>query len=83
MAARFLIGEDNNVEYGVPREYLAQFNDVYEDENYSRLLSELIYSLPFIISTNKEFKIPSGQQLINIDGIEVNGQLTIEGSLVI
>jgi len=83
MAARFLIGEDNGIEYGTPREYLALFADIFEDENYSRLLTDLIYSLPFIIPTNKEIKIPSGQQLINVDGMEINGQLSIEGSLVI
>ena len=36
-----------------------------------------------ISETNKEIKIPSGQQLINVDGMEINGQLIIEGSLVI
>jgi len=83
MAVKFLIGEDENNELGVSTEYLAQFKDVFEDGNHSRLLSELIHSLPFIIPTGKEIKIISGEQLINIDGLEINGQLTLEGSLVV
>ncbi len=83
MAVKFLIGEDETNELGIPTEYLAEFKDVFEDSNHSRLLSELIHSLPFIIPTNKEIIIISGEQLFNFDGLEINGQLTLEGSLVV
>lgn len=83
MAVKFLIGEDENSELGVLTEYLATFKDVFENENHSNLLSDLVITLPFIISTGRERKILAGQQLINIDGMSINGQLTIEGSLVI
>ena len=83
MAVKFLIGEDEIGELGVQTEYLAEFKDVFENENHSNLLSELINTLPFIISTGRETKIAAGKQLNNVDGLELYGQLTIEGSLVI
>lgn len=37
----------------------------------------------FHIPTDREVKIPEGHQLVNIDGLEIDGQLTVEGSVVI
>jgi len=80
---KFAIYEFEGEEFGQPNEYRAVAVDIWEDEDYSRDVNGLLYSHPHIVGVGKEVKVPSSQQLINIDGLEIRGQLTLSGSLVV
>lgn len=80
---KFAILELNGEEFGGPNEHHAIAEEVYEDESLGRRTSDVLYSHPFIIGQDKDIIIPNSQQLINVDGFEIKGQLTIAGSLVI
>jgi len=80
---KFAILEENSVEYGGPVEHYAIAEEIFEDALRNRRVDELLYSHPHVIGAGKEVIVPSNQQLINIDGFEIKGQLTLTGSLVI
>lgn len=80
---KFAVYEINGEEYAIAVEHRAIAEEVYEDESLGRRTKQLLYSHPYIIGAGKEVEIPSSQQLINIDGFEIRGQLSITGSLVI
>lgn len=56
-----------------------QLRDGYVPKLFMKELPFTFFNIPI----DREIKIPEGHQLYNVDGLEVNGQLTIEGSLVI
>ena len=83
MAVKVGILEQNGEEYEVPYEHRLIAEDVYEDDNYTETVNNLLYSHPHTIVADKEVVIPENYQLINEDGLTIYGQLTIEGSLVL
>lgn len=80
---KYAILELNGEDFGGPVEHRAISDEIYEDDSLGRRVKQLLYSHPHIIGSNKEVEIPDSQQLINIDGLEVRGQLIITGNLVV
>lgn len=81
--AKYSILELDGEEFEVPTEHRALVEEIWEDEDYTRKLHELVYTHPHVILVGKEVIIKAGQQLFVSDGIEIQGQLTIDGSLVV
>ncbi len=80
---KFAVFEIDGEEFGQPIERRAIAEEVYEDITLSRRVIDIIHSLPHVIGAGREVILGSDRQIWNIDGLEIKGQLTITGSLVI
>jgi hypothetical protein len=84
MAVKFLIGEElNGVELGQQAEYQAKFVDIFRNTSLANTLDEMIHAHPWYVPIDDEVVIVAYQQLNVVDGLEIHGQLTINGSLVV
>jgi len=65
--------------------YLGNDTDegVIKDSEVPKLYYKELPFTFFTIPVDRDIVIPTGHQLYNIDGIEVKGQLTIDGSLAL
>ncbi len=58
---------------------------VYDDltSKWINIRAEELTVLPWKIEVDTEFLTPANRQHINIDGLEIEGQFTLSGSLVV
>lgn len=80
---KFSILEIDGTELPGASEYIPVFDDIFNDYDYEDTLTEAINGHAFLSPLGKEIIVSKNRQMINIDGFEIHGQLTINGSFVL